>query len=114
MTALRTHWQKIQQSIWLLGAVLCLLAALIFWAVTDREELVEIEKQPESEIELQIHFYDQYHLLKRVAPEVAKPYFQLCNQLLMRASNSLFNSSNNVLNRYIKDVYIKDNSHYNA
>ena len=54
MTALRTHWQKIQQSIWLLGAVLCLLAALIFWAVTDREELVEIEKQPESEIELQI------------------------------------------------------------
>ncbi|MCO8059714.1 hypothetical protein [Acinetobacter towneri] len=54
MTALRTHWQKIQQSIWLLGAVLCLLAALIFWAVIDREELVEIEKQPESEIELQI------------------------------------------------------------
>ena len=54
MTALRTHWQKIQQSIWLLGAVLCLLAALIFWAVTDREELVEIEKQPESEIDLQI------------------------------------------------------------
>ena len=55
MTALRTHWQKIQHSIWLLGAVLCLLAALIFWAMTDREELVEIEKQPESEIELQIH-----------------------------------------------------------
>ena len=54
MTALRTHWQKIQQSIWLLGAVLCLLGALIFWAVTDREELVEIEKQPESEIDLQI------------------------------------------------------------
>ncbi|UIP25383.1 hypothetical protein [Acinetobacter towneri] len=54
MTALRTHWQKIQQSIWLLGAVLCLLAALIFWAMTDREELVEIEKQPESEIDLQI------------------------------------------------------------
>lgn len=54
MTALRTHWQKIQQSIWLLGAVLCLLAALIFWAVTDRDELVEIEKQPESEIDLQI------------------------------------------------------------
>ena len=54
MTALRTHWQKIQQSIWLLGAVLCLLAALIFWAMTDREELIEIEKQPESEIELQI------------------------------------------------------------
>ena len=54
MTALRTHWQKIQQSIWLLGAVLCLLAGLIFWAVTDRDELVEIEKQPESEIDLQI------------------------------------------------------------
>ena len=77
-----------------------------------QENTVDSQKQPE--IELQIHFYDQYHLLKRVAPEVAKPYFQLCNQLLMRASNSLFNSSNNVLNRYIKDVYIKDNSHFNA
>lgn len=77
-----------------------------------QETTVESQKQPE--IELQIHFYDQYHLLKRVAPEVAKPYFQLCNQLLMRASNSLFNSSNNVLNRYINDVYIKDNSHFNA
>jgi hypothetical protein len=77
-----------------------------------QETTVDSQKQPE--IELQIHFYDQYHLLKRVAPEVAKPYFQLCNQLLMRASNSLFNSSNNVLNRYIKDVYIKDNSHFNA
>ena len=77
-----------------------------------QQTTVDSQKQPE--IELQIHFYDQYHLLKRVAPEVAKPYFQLCNQLLMRASNSLFNSSNNVLNRYIKDVYIKDNSHFNA
>ena len=77
-----------------------------------QENTVDSQKQPE--IELQIHFYDQYHLLKRVAPEVAKPYFQLCNQLLMRASNSLFNSSNNVLNRYIKDVYIKDSSHFNA
>lgn len=77
-----------------------------------QETTVDSQKQPE--IELQIHFYDQYHLLKRVAPEVAKPYFQLCNQLLMRASNSLFNSSNNLLNRYIKDVYIKDNSHFNT
>lgn len=77
-----------------------------------QEATVDSQKQPE--IELQIHFYDQYHLLKRVAPEVAKPYFQLCNQLLMRASNSLFNSSNNVLNRYINDVYIKDTSHFNA
>ncbi len=34
--------------------MLCLLAALIFWAMTDRDELVEVEKQPESEIELQI------------------------------------------------------------
>ncbi len=77
-----------------------------------QENTVDSQKQPE--IELQIHFYDQYHLLKRVAPEVAKPYFQLCNQLLMRASNSLFNGSNDVLNRYIKDVYIKDSSHFNA
>ena len=70
------------------------------------------KKQPE--IELQIQFYDQYNLLKRVAPEVSKPYFQLCHQLLMRASQSLFNSSNSVLNRYIKEVSIKDTQHFSA
>ncbi|MBR7551331.1 hypothetical protein KC220_22585, partial [Mycobacterium tuberculosis] len=77
-----------------------------------QENTVDSQKQPE--IELQIHFYDQYHLLKRVAPEVAKPYFQLCNQLLMRASNSLFNSSNNVLNRYILALYIEATTQFRA
>ena len=68
MTALRTHWQKIQQSIWLLGAVLCLLAALIFWAVTDRDELVEIEKQKnrilniDSSLLMAMHQYRFSHL----------------------------------------------------
>lgn len=86
-------------------------------AVTHTDNLVQesvpqAQKQPE--IELQIQFYDQYNLLKRVAPEVSKPYFQLCNQLLMRASQSLFNASNSVLNRYIKDVSIKDMPHFNA
>lgn len=73
-----------------------------------------MQAQTQPEIELQIQFYDQYNLLKRVAPEVSKPYFQLCNQLLMRASQSLFDPSNNVLNRYIKDVSIKDTSHFSV
>ncbi|AXY58056.1 hypothetical protein CDG60_16730 [Acinetobacter chinensis] len=54
MTAIRTQWQKIQGYIWLLLGVLCLFFALIFWAVTDKQELAEVGNVPESELELQI------------------------------------------------------------
>ncbi len=54
MTAIRTQWQKIQGYIWLLLGVLCLFFALIFWAVTDKQELAEVGSVPESELELQI------------------------------------------------------------
>ncbi|WP_168383684.1 hypothetical protein [Acinetobacter indicus] len=46
--------QRVQNSIWLVCGALCLLLAIIFWAITDRDELVEVEKAPESEVELQI------------------------------------------------------------
>jgi hypothetical protein len=55
MAATRNTWQKIQAFIWLGLAVGCLFFALVFWAINDkREDLVEIEKVPETEVELQI------------------------------------------------------------
>lgn len=53
MARLKAHIQ-IQQYIWLVFAGLCLFGALVFWAITDTKDLVEIEKKPETEIELQI------------------------------------------------------------
>lgn len=47
-------WQTIQIYIWLVLAVLCLFAALVFWAITDRDTLTEIDQAAETEIELQI------------------------------------------------------------
>lgn len=54
MTALRTPWQKIQHYFWLVCGVCCLFAALVFWAITDTDEVIEVEKKPETEVELQI------------------------------------------------------------
>ncbi len=54
MTVLRTPWQKIQHYFWLVSAVGCLFAALVFWAITDSEQVTIAEKQPETEVELMI------------------------------------------------------------
>ncbi|WP_216940062.1 hypothetical protein [Acinetobacter sp. BY419] len=54
MAALHTPWQKIQHYFWLVCGVCCLYAALIFWAVTDSDDIIEIEKKPETEVQLQI------------------------------------------------------------
>lgn len=55
MTALRKYWQNTQGYIWLVGGVVCLFIALIFWAGSDSsEELVEVNKAVESDAELQI------------------------------------------------------------
>lgn len=54
MTTRPTPWQRIQSYIWLVCGVGCLLAALIFWAITDTDALVEIEKSAETEVDLQI------------------------------------------------------------
>ncbi|NNG77445.1 hypothetical protein HLH10_14460 [Acinetobacter sp. ANC 4277] len=54
MTIIRTQWQRIQNYIWLVCGLVCLFAALIFWAITDSDALVEVEKSAETEAELQI------------------------------------------------------------
>lgn len=54
MATLRTQWQRIQNYIWLVCGVACLFAALVFWAITDSDALVEVEKSAETESELQI------------------------------------------------------------
>ena len=54
MATIRTQWQRIQNYIWLVCALVCLFAALVFWAITDSDALVEVEKSAETEAELQI------------------------------------------------------------
>ncbi|AOA59437.1 hypothetical protein [Acinetobacter larvae] len=49
MTASTSRWQQIQQYIWLIIGLLCLLAALIFWAITDKKELVYVENPVEEQ-----------------------------------------------------------------
>lgn len=54
MTALHTPWQKVQHYFWLVCGVCCLFAALIFWAITDSDAVMEVEKKPETKVQLQI------------------------------------------------------------
>ena len=68
--------------------------------------------QKTSTIEVQIRFFDQFNLLHRIAPELSKPYFQLCQELLERACDSLFGAEYGVLNRYIRQVDVKRPLHF--
>lgn len=54
MTTLRTHWQRIQHYVWLVFGLGCLFFALIFWAITESDALIELDKKAETEVELQI------------------------------------------------------------
>lgn len=47
-TAKQTYWQNIQQYIWLIGGLLSLLFAFIFWVMTDSKELAHQSKQIEE------------------------------------------------------------------
>jgi len=54
MAAVRTNWQNIRQYIWLVGGLICLLVALIFWAVTDTKDLVTVVNPiEESQVQIQ-------------------------------------------------------------
>ncbi|TCM69126.1 hypothetical protein EC844_10371 [Acinetobacter calcoaceticus] len=53
MTASRFNWQNIRLYSWLIGAMACLLGAVIFWAVTDVNELVVVS-EPIEETQVQI------------------------------------------------------------
>ena len=46
----RSIWQNIQQYSWLTLAIVCLVAALIFWAITDGDALVEVDQPPTTEV----------------------------------------------------------------
>jgi len=54
MTVSRTLWQNIQHYSWLVLGLLCLLLALIFWAITSSDKVVQVEKQVIVETQSQI------------------------------------------------------------
>ncbi|ENU21824.1 hypothetical protein F993_03753 [Acinetobacter proteolyticus] len=54
MAVSRSIWQNIQQYSWLIFAVACLIAALIFWGVTDSKALIKEEQPTEKETQAQI------------------------------------------------------------
>lgn len=54
MTVSRTLWQNVQQYIWLVGGIVCLLLAFIFWVMTDSKKLVEVEKSADSDAPVEI------------------------------------------------------------
>lgn len=54
MAVSRSIWQNIQQYSWLVFALACLIAALIFWGVTDTKALVKEQQPAETEAQVQI------------------------------------------------------------
>ena len=54
MMAVRKSRQNIQAYIWWIGGLSCLVLALIFWAMTDRDEVVEVHPSEESTTQVQI------------------------------------------------------------
>ena len=54
MAVSRSISQNIQQYSWLVFALVCLIAALVFWAITDNKALVEIERPAKTEAQVQI------------------------------------------------------------
>ena len=54
MAVSRSIWQNIQQYSWLVFALACLIAALVFWAITDNKALVEVEQPAKTEAQVQI------------------------------------------------------------
>lgn len=49
----RSIWQNIQQYSWLTLAIVCLIAALIFWGITDGDALVEVDQPAKTEVQIQ-------------------------------------------------------------
>lgn len=84
-------------------------------SVAERPDPFAPAPNRQTDLELQIRFFDEFELFHRVAPEISKPYLLLCEQLLARAQASLFDTSyNNVLRRYIRDVTVTEMSHFSS
>lgn len=49
----RSIWQNIQQYSWLTLAIVCLIAALVFWGITDGDALVEVDQPAKTEVQIQ-------------------------------------------------------------
>lgn len=74
---------------------------------TQSDMQVNAERLNKEVFELQIRFADEYQLLSKVAPEIANPYLQLCEELLTRACDSLFSNTDAPLNRYLDGVSVE-------
>lgn len=78
--------------------------------VENSSPLAEVEvRQPsegESTLQLQIRFFDEFDLLDKIAPEVALPYFKLCEQLLEHTIEVFFQPSANAMYRQINSVEV--------
>ncbi|ELA08988.1 hypothetical protein MOMA_01225 [Moraxella macacae 0408225] len=61
---------------------------------------------------IQIRFFDEFQLLERLTPDTAKPYLHLCEQLLLRACDSLLSPNSSMLNQYSKGVELKELPHF--
>ncbi len=54
--------------------------------------------------QLQVRFFDEYHLLNKLAPEVATPYLHLCEDLLKRACDKLLDNNPNLIARQLSSI----------
>lgn len=54
--------------------------------------------------QIQVRFFDEYNLLNKLAPEVAMPYLQLCEDLLKRACDSLLVDNPTLIARQLSGI----------
>ncbi len=54
--------------------------------------------------QLQVRFFDEYHLLNKLAPEVATPYLHLCEDLLKRACDTLLYNNPTLIARQLSGI----------
>lgn len=54
MAVSRSIWQHIQHYSWMVFAIICLIAALIFWAVSESDDVVEVKQTAKTETQVQI------------------------------------------------------------
>lgn len=66
----------------------------------------------EHSVTVQIRFVDEFKLLSRLTPEVAVPYLQLCEQLLLRACDRLFIAHESGESFNLKSVNLKQLPHF--
>lgn len=77
-----------------------------------KNNMVDMNALP-NQVKVQFRFYDKHHLLHRVAPEMANPYLQLCEELLQRACENLFqNPDDSFINRQIMGVRVENTPNF--